>query len=326
MTIDRLAAHRAMFIRPLRVAPSAWAGHVPFAAWLTAATRPRTLVELGAHHGVSYSAFCQAVQAERLPTRCYAVDSWQGDAHAGEYGEEVYQDLNAFNERHFAGFSRLMRMDFDEATGYFAEASIDLLHIDGLHTYEAVRHDFETWLPKLSACATVLFHDTNVRERGFGVWRYWAELSAAYPHFEFDHSAGLGVLQVGPVVPDALQPLLSLGQRAEDSRDLKDVFSGLGESVARSFELANALRERSDKVAELQRLTTQLTQAHYERDHHAAETTRLAAELRQAGDGQRALELRLAHAEATAELLRKSVSYRVTKPLRVVRGMFGPPA
>ncbi|MDW7756482.1 MAG: class I SAM-dependent methyltransferase, partial [Desulfuromonadales bacterium] len=176
--------------------PNAWVGHLPFAAWLIKRLRPTIFVELGTHSGNSYFAFCQAVVEDGLPTKCYAVDTWQGEEHAGFYDEEVFRKVNAQNHENYEKFSRLLRMTFDEAVDYFSDGSIDLLHIDGLHTYEAVRHDFETWVPKLSPGAVVLFHDVNVRERGFGVWKLWEELKKKYSnHLEFMHSHGLGILQ-----------------------------------------------------------------------------------------------------------------------------------
>jgi hypothetical protein len=183
--------------------PNAWVGHMPFAAWVIQETLPRIFVELGTHSGNSYFSFCQSVAEGNLTTNCYAVDTWNGDEHAGHYNEDTFSYVNLHNEKYYSGFSRLLRMAFDDAASYFSDESIDLLHIDGLHTYEAVQHDFETWLPKLAPGAVVIFHDINVRERHFGAWKLWEHLQACYPNnLSFSHSNGLGILQLNNITDE----------------------------------------------------------------------------------------------------------------------------
>jgi GT2 family glycosyltransferase len=207
---------------------SAWYGHIPFAHWIVAVLKPGIVVELGTQNGVSYSAFCEAVVRSGLDTHCFAVDTWRGDDQAGHYGEEVYLDLRRFHDGRYGAFSELLRCTFDQALPYIPDASVDLLHIDGLHTYEAVRHDFENWRPKLSDRAVVLFHDTNVREREFGVWRLWKELRTQFPSFEFLHGHGLGVLAVGQSTSPQVATLCSLTDSAQVSAT-RQRFSLLGE-------------------------------------------------------------------------------------------------
>ena len=172
---------------------SAWLRHGPFAMWLVGILRPRRIVELGTHNGYSYFAFCQAVKEHRLSSTCIAVDTWMGDEHAGFYGDEVYEAVVQRNAS-YADFSTLLRKTFDAALEDIEDGSVDLLHVDGRHFYDDVKADFESWIPKLSSRAVVLFHDTEVRERGFGVWRYWAEISQNRPALNFPHEHGLGVL------------------------------------------------------------------------------------------------------------------------------------
>lgn len=181
---------------PTFVPPSAWLRHGPFAMWLVRIARPRLIVELGTHHGFSYFSFCQAVTEAALPTRCIAVDTWEGDEHSGFYGSDVFASVQAEN-RKYSSFSSLLRKSFSEALAEVPDGSVDILHIDGRHFYADVKEDFENWLPKLSDQAIVLFHDTEVRERDFGVWQYWSELTESYFGFNFPYQHGLGVLFLG---------------------------------------------------------------------------------------------------------------------------------
>lgn len=265
--------------------PAPWAGHIPFAFWLTSVMRPRTLVELGAYSGISYLAFCQAIRQLELPTQAFAIDTWEGDVHAGAYGETIYQTLRQAHDAPYSGFSTLLRMLFDDALPLFANGSVDLLHIDGLHTYEAVRHDFETWLPKMSETGVVLFHDSNVYRDDFGVHQLWRELAPRYPSCHFKHSNGLGVLLIGAQQPQELLELCqpdaqghaqllfsSLGGRFEHRAEilnLQTVVRDVSESEARERQAGEQrhrwIEQQDRRILELQgELTRQQALAHAE--------------------------------------------------------------
>ncbi|SFS51902.1 Glycosyltransferase, GT2 family [Sulfitobacter marinus] len=209
---------------------TSWVEHGPFAMWLVQALQPKRIVELGTHYGYSYFAMCQAVKQAKLSTECFAVDTWAGDEHSGLYSEDVFDCVRAENKQ-YDGFSTLLRKTFDEALSDIKDGSIDLLHVDGRHFYEDVKHDFESWVPKLSKRAVVLFHDTVVQERGFGVYKYWAEISDSHPSFNFTHCHGLGVLLWGPEVPLDVQNLVPLSHAKGGPGIIESFFEAVGASA-----------------------------------------------------------------------------------------------
>ena len=219
--------HPVSLDTPLWFEVTAWSGHLPFAMFLISAAKPRVFVELGVDRGTSYCTFCQAVEKLGTDTKCFGIDTWQGDEHAGSRTDEVLAKLRDHHDPLYSSFSTLRQATFDEALPEFAEGSIDLLHIDGFHSYEAVRHDYETWLPKMSKRGIVLFHDTRVLERDFGVWKFWSEASAGRPSFEFEHSHGLGVLCVGKEIPEGVGILFDGDE--DELQAIRSFFAAVGE-------------------------------------------------------------------------------------------------
>ena len=166
---------KSLAIIPRYIEQSGWWQHVPIAHWIIAEIKPAIAVELGTHYGVSFFAFCEAAEAFAPECFVYAVDCWEGDDHSGKYGNEVLKKVKDHWIKNHKKNSRLIKSKFEDAVPSFGDGTIDLLHIDGLHTYEAVKKDYETWSGKLSETGIVLFHDINVREKDFGAWKYWQE-------------------------------------------------------------------------------------------------------------------------------------------------------
>lgn len=169
-----------------------WTGHRKFAYDLVRFMKPKQITELGTYYGHSFFTFCQAVEDEGLSCECVAIDTWKGDTNSGFYNEGVFHTFRSFVQNYPQ--AKWQRQTFDEAVQQVEDRSIDLLHIDGLHTFEAVKQDYETWLPKLKENGIILFHDITVFRPDFGVHQLWDILAKSYPSMEFAHSYGLGVL------------------------------------------------------------------------------------------------------------------------------------
>lgn len=174
---------------------STWVDHLPFGYDLVSAIRPKVTVELGSQWGLSFFCFCQAIKEQGINGKCYAIDTWEGDEHTGAYDDSIYQQVKQHADANYAGIAELKRMLFQNAIHDFADNSIDLLHIDGLHTYEAIKEDYETWLPKVKPGGIIIFHDIQARMFDFGAWNYWQELAQKTESFTFNQGFGLGVVR-----------------------------------------------------------------------------------------------------------------------------------
>jgi len=173
---------------------SAWLGLESLGYEIVRHFQPTVVVELGTHMGLSALAMGMALRDLGKGGRLYAVDTWQGDEHAGSYDDYVYRIF--IDRRDRLGLEEVivpLRMTFEEARDRIP-SGIDLLHIDGLHTLDAVTHDFETFGPLVRPGGLVLFHDVNT---GFqDMRRFWRSLKRRYRSHLFPYSHGLGVIRM----------------------------------------------------------------------------------------------------------------------------------
>ena len=126
-------------------------------------------------------------------THVFAADTWEGDSQAGYYTDTVFKSSES--QRIYHNKVYIDKETFSKAAKYFGKESIDMIHIDGLHTFEAVSKEYNEWKVKLKRNGTLLFHDTNVRSEDFGVWKLWEEIKKdkEFQCVELLNGYGLGI-------------------------------------------------------------------------------------------------------------------------------------
>lgn len=172
----------------IELLPSTWTEHMDFADWLVRYKRPKVVVELGVDFGYSTCSFALS----GIGT-IYAIDWFKGDEYTG------FRDNYEFVKKHLELFEcsnvNLMNMSFEEALADW-HLPIDILHIDGFHTYDAVCNDYMEWTRFLNSGGVVLIHDTCID--WFGVKVFFDQITT--PKLNFKVSCGLGVVTADTVL------------------------------------------------------------------------------------------------------------------------------
>lgn len=166
---------------------SAWTGHRQFAEWLVQNTISDIVVDLGVDYGYSTFVFANILQNINPNSLVYGIDLFGGDPQTGI--RYTYDSVINLMQSNNLSNMRVLQGEFSAISQSWT-TPINILHIDGYHTYDAVRNDFHNWAKFVPDDGIVLFHDVSVQE--FGVKDFFRELSGGYKLY-FTHSYGLGI-------------------------------------------------------------------------------------------------------------------------------------
>lgn len=84
---------------------------------------------------------------------------------------------------------------------------LDFLFVDGDHTYEGVKQDFEMYSPLVSKGGIIAFHDIcqHPPEKGCEVHRFWQEVKENFRHREIVKNWNQGWAGIGVIFKNSLE-------------------------------------------------------------------------------------------------------------------------
>lgn len=168
---------------------------------LIEAKKPKTILEIGTANGGTLFLTAKLAHPE---AHIISLDLPDGQFGGGypSFKEEFYKSFASKNQS-----IDLIRADshqlssLNQVKKMLGDKKLDYLFIDGDHTYEGVKQDYEMYAPLTDNSAMIAFHDIAVHPESWNVQvnKLWDEIKANYACQEFIENklqgwAGIGVL------------------------------------------------------------------------------------------------------------------------------------
>lgn len=118
--------------------------------WLyNTAMNMEVIVEIGSYEGKS----THALLSGNIYGKVYTIDPYSTEDFNDKCYLKMLDNLSSFKNHY------VYRKPSNEAYNLFTDKTIDMLFIDGDHSYESVKLDIELWLPKVKKL--ICGHDYN---------------------------------------------------------------------------------------------------------------------------------------------------------------------
>lgn len=160
--------------------------------------KPATVLEIGTHRGGTLYLWTCLAQPDATIVSV--------DLPGGRFGGG-YSRLRTPVYRHFARESQTLHLiranshdpsTLEEVRRLFEGRQIDMLFIDGDHTCEGVKMDWEMYSPLVRAGGLVVFHDVAGNYGEIQVKKFWDTVKPGYEHREYmahpNGQYGIGVV------------------------------------------------------------------------------------------------------------------------------------
>lgn len=167
--------------------------------------RPRTILEIGTARGGTLFLWTRVVHPEGS---IISLDLPAGSFGGGypEWKMPLYRDFALPGQK-----IHLLRADshklesVEQVKSLLAGRRIDFLFIDGDHTYDGIKQDFELYSPLLAPRGLMAFHDiaTDDGHENYGVTRFWHEVKQGRNFIEIVEQPPRGIAGIGVLLPAA---------------------------------------------------------------------------------------------------------------------------